>query len=259
VVHGWLNDLWTGSRVAVLIERHFGVQFHPQRVCGILHERLKWSSQRPQRPRPGGDDAAAEQWVQDEFPPILAAAQRRRARLAFVDETGFLLSPHVRRTFAPRGETPVCRVGDPHARISAIAAITVTPRGRRVGLVYNLLGDNANFRGPGIAYFLGLLRAAVGGPLTLLWDRITIHSCEAVRRCLAGLPDVVAESFPPYAPELNPVDGIWGYIKYSRLANYAPPDLEELRGTVTGELDRLRGEEDLLRSFVRRTKLPVGV
>jgi transposase len=225
----------------------------------ILKQRLGWTSQRPQRQHPDGNDEAAAQWVQEEFPRILSEAARRNAHLAFVDESGFMLNPLVRRTFAPRGKTPVNRVADPHARISVIGSITVDPTRERVGMLYNMLGDNANVRGPGIAYFVGMLHAEVAGPLTILWDRITIHSCEETERCLQGLPDVVFEPFPPYTPKLNPADGIWGYVKYGRLSNFTPPDLDRLRATLTEELDRLRQEEGLLRSFIRHTKLPLDV
>jgi transposase len=257
--HGWVNDLWTAGRVTTLIQRHFGVRFHPEHVRKILKRRLNWSSQRPQRQHPDGSDEAVALWVAEGFPRILSEAVSRNAHLAFVDETGFMLNPLVRRTFAPRGKTPVNRVADPHARISVIGAITVDPRRERVGLVYHMLGDNANFRGPGIAYFVRTLQAEIGGPLTVLRDRITIHSCEEVEQCLRGASGVVAEAFPPCAPKLNPADGIWGYIKYGRLPNYTPPDLDLLRTTVTAELDRLRQEEELLRSFIRHTKLPLGV
>jgi transposase len=259
VQHGWRNNLWTCARVAKVIEKAFGVHYSKGHVARILAGRLNWSSQRPQRQHPDGHDAASAQWVKEDFPRILRAAARRSAYLAFVDETGFMLAPHVRRTYAPRGKTPVHRVADPHARISVIGAITVDPRRRRVGLVYNMLGDNANFRGPGVAYFVRTLLAEIGGPATILWDRITIHSCEQVEQCLRGAAGVVAEMFPPYAPKLNPADGIWGYIKYGRLANYTPPDLDELRATLTEELDRLKQEEGLLRSFIEYTKLPLGL
>jgi transposase len=257
--HGWLNDLWTAARVAVLIHRLFGVQLHPDHVRRILKDRLNWSSQRPQRQHPDGNDEAITLWIEEQFPRILIEAASRNAHLAFVDETGFMLNPLVRRTFAPRGKTPVNRVADPHARISVIGAITVDPKRERVNLIYNMLGDNANFRGPGIAYFLRMLLTEIGGPLTVLWDQILIHSCEEVMHCLQGLSGVVVEAFPTYAPKLNPADGIWGYIKYGRLPNFTPPDLEVLRTTVTAELDRLRYQEELLRSFIRHTKLPLGV
>jgi transposase len=257
--HGWTNDLWTASRVTEVIRRHFGLSFHSEHVRKILKQRLNWSSQRPQRQHPDGNDSAIAPWVEEEFPRILSEAASRNSYLAFVDETGFMLNPLVRRTFAPRGKTPVNRVADPHGRISVIGAITVDPKRQRVGMVYNMLGDNANFRGPGIAYFVRTLLTAIGGPVTILWDRITIHSCDEVERCLKGTFGVVLESFPPYAPKLNPADGIWGYIKYGRLPNYTPADLDVLRATVTSELDRLQREEELLRSFIRHTKLPVGV
>ena len=122
-----------------------------------------------------------------------------------------------------------------------------------------MLGDNANFRGPGIAHFLGMLRAEICGTVTILWDRITIHSCDEVKQWLKGAPGVVVEPFPPSAPKLNPADGIWGYVKYGRLPNYAPPDLGVLRTAVTGELERLRQEEELLRSFIRHAKLPLDL
>ncbi len=257
--HGWANDLWTAARVAVVIQRHFGVRLHPEHVRKILKRRLNWSSQRPQRQHPDGNDEAVALWVAEEFPRILREAASRNAHLAFVDETGFMLNPLVRRTFAPRGKTPANRVADPHARISVIGAITVDPRRERVGLIYNMLGDNANFRGPGIAHFLEMLRAEICGPVTILWDRITIHSCEGVKQWLKGAPGVVVERFPPSAPKLNPADGIWGYVKYGRLPNYAPPDLGVLRTAVTGELERLRQEEDLLQSFIRHAKLPLDL
>lgn len=259
VAHGWLNDLWTAARVATLIQRQFGIRFHPGHVCRLLGDRLDWSSQRPQRQHPDGNDEAIALWVAEEFPRILREAATRNAHLAFVDETGFMLNPLVRRTFAPRGKTPVNRVTDPHARISVIGAITVDPRRERVGLIYNMLGDNANFRGPGIARFLGMLQGEICGPITVLWDRITIHSCEEVKQWLKGATGVVVEPFPPSAPKLNPADGIWGYVKYGRLPNYTPPDLDTLRVSITDELDRLREEEELLRSFIRHAKLPLKV
>jgi transposase len=125
--HGWANDLWTAARVTALIQRHFGVRLHPEHVRKILKRRLNWSSQRPQRQHPDGNDEAIALWVAEEFPRILREAASRNAHLAFVDETGFMLNSLVRRTFAPRGKTPVNRVSDPHARISVIGAITVDP------------------------------------------------------------------------------------------------------------------------------------
>jgi transposase len=47
--HGWRTDLWTAARAAEVIERHFGLAFHPEHVRKILKRKLNWSSQKPRR------------------------------------------------------------------------------------------------------------------------------------------------------------------------------------------------------------------
>ena len=61
-------------------------------------------------------------------------AHRLNAHLAFLDESGFLLIPTLRRTWAPRGQTPLLRHRYQHDKISAISAVTVSPRRQRLGL-----------------------------------------------------------------------------------------------------------------------------
>jgi transposase len=258
-VHGWTNNLWTAGRVAQVIQNYFGVRYHPGHVSRILKRRLNWTCQRPDHHHKDRDDKAIARWVKESFPRILQATKARGSHLCFIDEAGFLLEPTVRRTYSPRGKTPVHRIGEPHDRISVIAAITIPPTLESAGLAYGMLPDNQNYQGPSIVAFLRTLREAVPSPLTIIWDRIPIHECEAVNAYLAGESDVVAELLPPYAPELNAADGIWRYVKYGRLPNYTPPDLDTLRPKLVDEFERLRCRPDLLKSFVRYTKLPIDL
>jgi transposase len=257
LAHGWPNELWTTARVARVIEKQFGIKYHPGHVSRLLRGRLNWTCQKPEQHYKDRDDAAIARWVAEEFPVIAASAATRGAELVFIDETGFMLVPTVRRTYSPRGQTPIHRTGHPHGRISVTGAIAIRPGQDRIRLQYSLLADQVNFRGPSIVQFLQDLRSELGGPMTVIWDRIPIHECAQVATFLAAHPDVVAEPLPPYAPELNPADGIWRYIKYGRLANYTPYEMGELRGKVVEELDRLKESPDLLRSFVRFAKLPI--
>jgi transposase len=255
--HGWVNDLWARGRVREVIRRHFGVAYHPGYVAQLLRDRLGWTSQRPDQQNIHRDEKAIRSWVCKAFPAILAAAVARGADVVFVDEAGFRLEPTVRRTYAPRGQTPVVKVADPHARISVIGGVVVRPGTDKVGMMYGMLGDNLNFRWPAIATFVRTVRARLSRPVTVVWDRIAIHDCPALSEELEKDPEVVAELFPAYAPEPNPADGIWRYIKNDRIPNYAPPNLAELRQTMTAELERLRKRPDLLRGFVRFAELPV--
>src|SRR5918912_431807 len=124
--HGWHNQLWTAARVARLIERHFGRRYHPEHVRKILKRRLGWTSQKPRRKARERDDKEVARWVGDEFPRIAGEAWRRRAYIAFLDESGFHLTPTVRRTLAPRGRTPVLDAWDRRDKWSAISCVTVS-------------------------------------------------------------------------------------------------------------------------------------
>ncbi len=128
VAHGWSNQLWTAGRVAILIERHFGVRYHPEHVRKLLKQRLHWTSQKPQKHARERNDEEVERWIAEEWPRVLRQAVERHAHIALLDESGFMLAPLVRRTLAPRGKTPIVDCSDSHDRISVISAITVSPR-----------------------------------------------------------------------------------------------------------------------------------
>jgi transposase len=60
VAHGWRTELWTAARVADLIERHFGIAFHPEHVRKVLKRKLNWTSQKPQKRARERDEAAID-------------------------------------------------------------------------------------------------------------------------------------------------------------------------------------------------------
>ena len=164
----------------------------------------------------------------------------------------------VRRTYAPKGKTPIQEAWHRKGRISAISAVTVSPVRRRPNLYFRLLPDDANAHGEDTVAFLAQLRAEIKGPMTILWDQSQIHGRSGlVKRYLAKHPEIVTEDFPGYAPDANPDEGVWGWTKYHRLPNYAPRDIGELRFRLWGELSTLRKRPDLLASFIRHAKIPL--
>ena len=172
-----------------------------------------------------------------------------------------MLTPTVRRTLAPRGQTPILRSWDRHDRISAISCITVSPKRRRLGLYFRLLPDDANAHGEDTVAFLKQLRRHIPGPMTVLWDRANIHDrSKVVRASLAGHPEIRAEKFPGYAPETNPDEMVWEHTKHGRLANFTPVDTAELRSVLIEEFGRIHRKPELLSAFIRhagvRVRLP---
>jgi transposase len=164
----------------------------------------------------------------------------------------------VRRTYAPRGRTPIVEAWYRKGKISAIGAVTVSPVRRRPNLSFRLLADNANAHGEDTVAFLAQLRDRIKGPMTILWDQSKIHQRSAVvRKYLAKHPEIVTEDFPGYAPDANPDEGVWGWAKYHRLPNFAPEDTWELRTKLVAELSSLSKRRDLLAGFIRHAKIPL--
>jgi transposase len=121
----------------------------------------------------------------------------------------------------------------------------VTPRGK----LWRQMQDEA-FRGPDVVRFLLHLERQLGGKLLIVWDRAKIHHGAAVQEFLAAghAPGIELAELPPYAPDLNPDEGVWDWIKQA-LANVSRPDLPALRPTLERTLERLRRRPELIRSF----------
>jgi hypothetical protein len=169
-----------------------------------------------------------------------------------------MLTPTVRRTLAPRGETPVLESWDRHDRISAISAVTVSPKRRRLGLYFRLLPDDVNAHGEDTVAFLKQLKRHTPGPMTILWDRGNIHDrSRVVRAYLSKHPEIVTEKLPSYAPETNPDEMVWQHTKHGRLANFAPEDTSELRSVMVEEFGRIHRKPELLAAFIRHAEVPI--
>lgn len=257
--HGWPNQLWTAARVAALVRRHFGVSYHPDHLRRALRARLGWTSQKPRRKARERDDKEVERWLGDELPRILREAFRRKTHVVFLDESGFQLTPSVRRTFAPRGQTPVLHAWDRRDRISAISCVSLSPLAGRPGLYFRLLPLNETVHGEDVVDFLRELGGQLRGGFTVVWDRAKIHGrSRAVKAWLAEHPEVVAEDFPGYAPDLNADEWVWGWAKYGRLSNLAAWDAEELLDHLLMALIDLKFNHAMLNAFLKEAGVPVA-
>jgi transposase len=170
-----------------------------------------------------------------------------------VDESGFMLQPVCRRTWAPRGQTPILRQWDRRDRLSAISALTVAPRRRRFGLYWTL--HRHNVRSGEVLHFLRHLRRHLPHGFTLLWDRHRPHWARCVGTWLGKYPRIVVEWLPAYAPELNPVEAVWSHTKYGDLANFTPDDLAVLEDAVFDSLADARVDRTLFAGFMQAAEL----
>jgi hypothetical protein len=179
-------------------------------------------------------------------------ARRRGASIVFLDESGFMMGPLVRRSWAPRGQTPVLmQRGRARSKVSVIGALSVSPLRHRVRSHFSLLA-NANFDAASVLVFLKQLCRAIGGPIELVWDLSQAHRGQPVKGWLQrNARRIRTTLLPGYAPELNPVELIWGYIKTNPLANFAPVELDELFDQTYFATAAITNDDVLLRSFIK--------
>lgn len=167
--------------------------------------------------------------------------------IVFVDESAFYLLPGVVRTYAPRAQTPTLRAPLTRDHLSAISGIT--PEGRLF-----LHVQQESIRSPDVVAFLHQLLRQVPGKLLVIWDGAPIHRSQVVQQFLAAgaAQRLHLERFPAYAPELNPDEGIWQYLKHVELRNLPSPTLWDLHAELRLAARRLRRKRRVIQGCVRQ-------
>ena len=158
-----------------------------------------------------------------------------------------------RRTWAPRGETPVQRAWDRHDRLSTIGAVILSPTRRRLNTPFQIL--ERNIRTADAVAFIKQLRRQLRRPLVICWDRWPVHRSAEKRIASSRLRNVRIEWLPAYAPELNPVEPRWSHTKFGKLANFVPLDVRHLKRSVRRELKNQSQSHQLKKSFFQAARL----
>jgi putative transposase len=175
--------------------------------------------------------------------------------IAFWDESGFLMLPIVRSTWALRGQTPVLNHNAKRLpRASAIGMVTVSPGRRRLGCYY-LLQPNSSIDEAVVVTVLGQMRRHFRSPIIVLWDRLHAHRSAYVREYLASMPELYVEYFPAYAPELNPVEYLWSDTKSHNLAQFCPHNIDELQTAANQALADKRHDQQRLAGYIHQAGL----
>jgi len=177
-----------------------------------------------------------------------------RGTIVFIDESGFSEAPVIRRTWSPRGRTPVLRPRLRHwRRMSAIGALAYRSRGKKARVFLCLRpGPVASEE---IVQFLNHLARHVRGRVVIVWDRLNSHRSLLVREWFAMHPRFQVEFLPAYAPELNPVEALWSWLKGSQLANVCEDSLDPILELVRRGTRRVRRRLDLLWGFLKKSGL----
>lgn len=153
------------------------------------------------------------------------------------------------RTWAPRGQTPVLQYCFNWKTLSAVAGVTFW------NFYFQL--HPGSIRAPQVVEFLDALKRQVRGPLLVIWDRLPAHRSALVRRSVeASRGRIVVKFLPAYAPELNPVEYLWGYWKQHELANVCPKEFWQLGAVARMALKNIkRKRKRLIGAFWQQAEL----
>jgi transposase len=151
------------------------------------------------------------------------------------------------RTWAPRGQTPILRVPVTRDHLSAISGITLDGR-------LFLQVRTASYDTAAVVGFLRVLLRKRSGQIVVIWDGSPIHRGHELKAFLKGraAKRLQLEQLPGYAPDLNPDEGIWNYLKRVELGNVCCANLDQLHQELIRARERLRHKKEIIKSCSRQ-------
>jgi transposase len=128
-----------------------------------------------------------------------------------------------------KGDTPIIQFHFNWHQLSLIAGMHFT------GACFRL--HDGTIAKEQVVEFLKALLVHWRRPLLVIWDNSQPHRSKMVREYVASTAGRIQLHFlPGYAPDLNPVEYLWAWLKRHALANYCPDTLAELRHAARGKL-----------------------
>jgi hypothetical protein len=190
--------------------------------------------------------------------PDQKGARANSAWLVFFDESAISLIPPVRRTWSPRGTTPILRHRMAWKKASMAAALGYWPDATKARLCFHLQPDSYDTDS-----LIGVLEQLAGfyrgQRVVLLWDGLSAHWSHKMRAHLDNQRDwLTAERLPAYAPELNPVEYLWANLKGGELANFASDTVPEVADQAQQGIRRVCDSDSLVVGFLAHTGLSLG-
>jgi len=169
------------------------------------------------------------------------------------DESGFSLAPYRRWTWAPVGVTPTLIEAPREPSSTGLGFITITPRRLDLAFRFTLLPEGMNTSE--CLYWLNKIHRYYRRKVVIVWDNLPAHHAAATIMEEKHPDWFEFHYFPPYSPELNPVEPCWHHTKNVEMANFAAKDKQELTRKIFQATDSINNNKQLLASFFKYTRL----
>jgi transposase len=223
---GYTSGCWNTPMIQDLIQRRFGVAYHPHYVATLLHN-LGFSSQKARLVSDHLNEAKRLAWRHRAWPRILRQARQRKALLLFGDEASFAQWGSLSYTWAPKGQQP-----------------EVPTSGKRKGYkVFGLIdyfsgrffskAHAGRFNSESYATFLCDVLSQTNQHVVVIQDGARYHTSKAMQQFfVAHAGRLTIEPLPAYSPDFNPIEHLWKKIKKEATQLKHFPEFADLQAEV---------------------------
>lgn len=240
--HGFDFGLWTRRIVQTLIRERMGVDFCLTSV-GKLLASLDITPQKPLRRAYERDPLAVERWRRESYPKLKKRAKKLGAMIFFLDEAGFQSDPPLGRTYGLKGHTPVVTSSGQRQSINVISAVNA-------GGAFWAATYTGKLNAESFLEFLKDFMKSQRRKVLLVVDGHPAHKAKLIKQYVAKLAGRLELHFlPPYAPDLNPDEFVWNYMKGSGVSKKPLKKNESLRERVEQDLATIYRNRALVASF----------
>ena len=240
--YGFDFGLWTRQIVSSLIQEKLGATLGLTAVGRLLHQ-LDITPQKPLRRAYERDPVAIEAWKREKYPSLRTRAKRRNAEIFFLDEAGVRSDQVLGRTWGEKGKTPEVPTSGQRQSINAISAVNA-----RGAFWYEVF--SGRFNATRFEVFLKSFMRGRTRPVFLVVDGHPSHRAKLIAAYVQQLKGRLELHFlPGYAPELNPDEFVWNYVKHEGVSKKPLKRNESLRRRVEGDLANIKRRPALVRSF----------
>src|SRR6266581_4284336 len=240
--HGFDFGLWTRRIVQTLILEKMGVELCLTSVGNLLAS-LEITPQKPLRRAYERDPVAVERWRMQDYPQLRKRAKKLGAMIFFLDEAGFQSDPPLGRTYGLKGHTPVVASSGQRQSINVISAVNASGAFWAATYTGKLNAET----------FVIFLRNFMKGRRTkvfLVVDGHPAHKAKVVKDYVIETKGRLELYFlPPYAPDLNPDEFVWNYMKNTGVSKKPLKKNEPLRERVEQDLADISLDAVLVASF----------
>lgn len=245
---GFDFGLWTRQIVADLILEKFNIEISVVSV-GKLLRRLGLTPQRPVRRAYERDDDAIREWRDKAYPEIRKQAKKQGAEIFWLDEAAIRSDDPLLRTWGLKGQTPRVETSGQRQKVNAISAIS-----NQGGFWYHL--HTGRFNADVFIECLKDLMSNRRRPIVVITDGHPVHKSKKVKAFLEERRErIQLHILPPYAPDMNPDELVWNYIRHTGTARQPLKKGESLMERTMIDMELIRSNQALVKSFFRESNV----